>query len=165
MKSLCVIVAGIALAFLLAGCSGGDDDDPIAVGDTASTTPGAPVTIDVTANDAGNDSMIDPTTVTIVSAPGNGTASVDAATGVVTYTTNAGFTGTDIFMYTVNDDNGRTSNAASVTITVTTTPDFINFVQQLLAADANSEPAPVNNLAFQNQLDAGDPMPVASFLP
>ncbi|MDH3600805.1 MAG: Ig-like domain-containing protein [Candidatus Tectomicrobia bacterium] len=165
MKSLCVIVAGVALACLLVGCSGGGNDDPTAVGDTASTTPGAPVIIDVTSNDVANDGMIDPTTVMIIAAPSNGAASVSTTTGVVTYTANAGFTGTDILMYTVNDDSGRTSNAATVTLTVTTTSDFINFVQQLLDADANSEPAPVNNLTFQNQLDAGEPIPVAAFLP
>ena len=64
-----------------------------------------------------------------------------------------------------DDDQGNISNVATVTVTVTTTPDFDTFVQQVLALDANSEPVAVNNLDFQNQFAAGDPVAVDTLLP
>ena len=51
--------------------------------------------------------------------------SVDTNTGLVTYTSNAGFTGVDTFAYTVADDEGAASlrsNEATVTVTTTEFP-------------------------------------------
>ncbi len=95
------------------------DGPPVAVDDSATTNEGSSVTIDVTANDTDPDgnSTIDKSTVTITQ-PANGSATVNATTGVVTYTPNAGFNGTDSFTYTVKDDTGAASNSATVTITV-----------------------------------------------
>ena len=45
-------------------------------------------------------------TVSFNSNPVNGIATVNGATGVVTYTPNAGFIGTDTFTYTVLDNDG-----------------------------------------------------------
>jgi lysophospholipase L1-like esterase len=53
--------------------------------------------------------------VTIVSNPVNGTA-VANVDGTVTYTPGSGFGGIDSFSYTVNDDLGAVSNAATVTV-------------------------------------------------
>ena len=91
---------------------------------------------------------------------------MNAITGAVTYTSDADFDdGTDTFTYTVNDNEGNTSNVATVTVTVTTTQDLVNFVQQLLAIDANTEPVPINNLNFGDLPAAGDAVPIDSFLP
>ncbi len=168
MRYLRILLAGVAIALLLAGCP--DDDDgggevPVAANDAASTVPNLPITIDVTANDTDADGTIDSTTVTIVTGPSDDTANVNAITGVVTYTPDADFVGTDTFTYTANDNEGNTSNVATVTVTVTTTPDFVNFVQQLLAIDANTEPVPINTLSFENQLATGDAESIDSFLP
>ncbi len=91
---------------------------PVANDDSGSTTLATAVTVDVTANDTDSDGTINVTTVQIQTAPLNGTAVPNGTTGVVTYTPNSGFSGTDVFTYTVNDDDGATSNVATVTLTV-----------------------------------------------
>ena len=171
MKSLYAIIAGVAIACLLTGCpdSSDDSDDnaaPMAVDDAASTAMDTPVTVDVTANDTDDDGDIDPATVTLVTDPIQGTATVDAATGAVTYTPDAGVVGDDDFTYTVADNDGDTSNAATVTITVTAAGlDFVELAQQVFAAGANDAPIEVNALVIQNQFDPGDPLPIDAFLP
>ncbi len=57
----------------------------------------------------------DPMTITAVSVPANGTATLSGTT--ITYTPKAGFTGADSFTYTVSDGQGSTSSA-KVTVTV-----------------------------------------------
>jgi hypothetical protein len=57
--------------------------------------------------------------VTVTSAPGHGTTTVDATTGKITYTPTAGFTGTDTFTYSVNDNSGTAAGSGTVTVVVT----------------------------------------------
>ncbi len=94
------------------------NDLPVANDDTASTPEDTPVDINVLANDTDVDGTIDPTTVSTVSGPAHGSVSVDSISGEVTYTPNTGYDGTDSFTYTVQDDDGATSNVATVTVTV-----------------------------------------------
>jgi large repetitive protein len=104
-------VSNVATAFIRVNV-------PTAADDFARTLGAFPVAINVLANDTdpdGNQHLV-PGSVTIVSAPHHGRVSVDAATGRVTYTANSGWTGTDTFQYTVSDDNGATSNPATVTV-------------------------------------------------
>ncbi|HJZ90593.1 MAG TPA: Ig-like domain-containing protein, partial [Gemmataceae bacterium] len=54
--------------------------------------------------------------VTITTAPEHGTATVDPATGEVTYMAFAGFNDTDKFQYTITDDAGATSAPGTVTV-------------------------------------------------
>ena len=68
--------------------------------------------------DTDADGALDLTTVSIISAASNGGTTVNPLTGVVTYTPNNGFVGQDVFTYTVNDNDGGTSNAATVTVSV-----------------------------------------------
>jgi hypothetical protein len=93
---------------------------PTALDDTAVTTQDMSVTFSVVVNDFDPDGTLDLATVTIVTQATNGTAMVFDVDpdGTVTYTPNAGFTGTDSFTYTVDDDQGATSNVATVQITV-----------------------------------------------
>ena len=88
---------------------------PTAVDDARTTTTDTPVDVELLGNDTDPDA--DELTVTAVEDPANGTVVLDAATGVITYTPDAGFTGTDSFDYTITDGNGGTSTA-TVTITV-----------------------------------------------
>ncbi|MGS2761371.1 Ig-like domain-containing protein, partial [Sinomicrobium sp. M5D2P9] len=97
---------------------GGANGGLMAVDDTAVTPMETPVDIEVLANDVAGNADIDPTSVAIVDAPGNGTAEVNMTTGVVTYTPAAGFEGDDTFTYTMKDEDGYTSNAATVTVSV-----------------------------------------------
>ncbi|MEV7971825.1 Ig-like domain-containing protein [Cellulomonas sp. NPDC089187] len=86
--------------------------NPVATDDTASTTPGTAVQIDVLANDAGE---VDPPG--ILTEPANGSV-VWNGSGFV-YTPAEGFRGTDTFTYTIcaADESGICSTA-TVTVTV-----------------------------------------------
>ena len=108
------------------------NDDPVAVDDDAQTNTAIPLAIDVLANDSDVDGTLDPSTVVVASAPSNGSTSVNSANGEITYTSNGGFSGTDTFTYTVNDDGGGTSNAATVSVNVNNPP--------VTAADTASTP-------------------------
>lgn len=88
---------------------------PIAVDDTAETGEGTPVEIPVTAND----SLGAVLQAAVVSGPANGTAAVDAASGTVTYTPAAGFTGQDVFSYRIcSPTNPALCATATVTVDV-----------------------------------------------
>ncbi|NYE38606.1 PKD repeat protein/type 1 glutamine amidotransferase [Nocardioides cavernae] len=87
---------------------------PVADDDTATTTAGKAVNIPVLSGDTDPDG--DTLTVESVTAPGDGTATVND-NGTVRYTPDAGFTGTDTFDYTVSDGNGG-SDVGTVTVTV-----------------------------------------------
>ncbi len=91
------------------------DTPPVAVDDSASTTPSTPVTVSVLANDTDADG--DTLTVTGATTPAHG--GVTCTTTQCTYTPNAGFTGTDTFTYSISDGYGGTASA-TVTITVAT---------------------------------------------
>jgi hypothetical protein len=117
------------------------NDPPVAVDDLATTDEDTPVVIEVTANDTDVDGTIDPTTVTIVSVPSNGLVTVDAVSGDVTYSPDADYHGTDSFTYTVDDDDGATSNSAMVTVTVGPVNDSPNIP---------SNPSPADGAANQS---------------
>ena len=87
---------------------------PDAIDDTLTTTPGAPGTVDVLANDT--DPNGDALTVTSFTQGAHGTVECTTA-GLCTYTPAAGFAGTDAFAYTVSDGHGGT-DTASVAVTV-----------------------------------------------
>jgi len=89
-------------------------DPPDAVDDSATTDEDTPVGIDVLANDSDPDG--DPLTITNVSAPGFGSATVESD-GTVTYAPNANASGTDTFTYTISD-GAFGSDTATVTVDV-----------------------------------------------
>jgi len=90
------------------------NDAPVAAANASATLEAAAVTIDVLANDSDVDG--DPLTVSAVTQGTNGLVVINLD-DTVTYTPNAGFTGTDTFTYTANDGTAD-SNAATVTVTV-----------------------------------------------
>jgi len=59
---------------------------------------------------------LDPSTVTIVTQPGHGTASVNTSNGFITYSPTAGYIGNDTLTYTVTDTLGNVSAPATVTL-------------------------------------------------
>jgi len=102
---------------------------PTATNDANHGEYGAPVTTGVLGNDHGaaSSAPLDPTSVTIVGAPGDGrtlvvagqgTWTVSPTTGAITFTPDAGYHGTpDAITYRVSDSNGTPALAAlSVTI-------------------------------------------------
>lgn len=89
---------------------------PVAVADTANTAYGAPVTVNVLAND--RDPERD--TISIKGATSATGATVEVVSGQVRYTPKTDFNtagGIDTFTYTIEDDKGAESSA-SVTVTV-----------------------------------------------
>jgi len=126
-----------------------ENDAPVGVDDAATTPEDTPVTIDLTSNDTDIDGTIDPTTVTITRGPDNGTL-VNNGDGTVTYTPNADYNGPDSFTYTVQDDDGTTSNETAVTIGV----DDINDAPEFLSGDDTST-TPPNDDSFSFDVAEG----------
>jgi hypothetical protein len=89
---------------------------PIVSNQSVTTSMNKPVDITLTASDPDiNDTL----TAAIVSPPSNGRLSdIDQNTGVVTYTPNTGFIGSDSFAFKVNDGKVDSNNAGAVSITV-----------------------------------------------
>ena len=90
---------------------------PAANDDAASTQTAAAKRINVLANDYANGISLNPSSLTIVANPTNGTVSSDNE-GNITYVSNAGFTGNDLYKYRLQNINGDYSNIATVSITV-----------------------------------------------
>jgi len=99
------------------------NDPPVAVNDAANTSEEVAVVIDVLSNDSDSDGVLVPSSVLVTSGPGNGSTGVNTTTGAVTYTPTAQYNGIDTFTYTVEDDSGSVSNAATVTVTVSSVND------------------------------------------
>ena len=108
-----------------------DDRAPVANNDVASAPRRrknvvyTPVAINVLANDIDPDTVlnpankIDPATVVIVTQPTRGgVVTVNAVTGIVSFTPALNFEGTDTFSYSVKDTLGVVSNVASVRVNV-----------------------------------------------
>jgi hypothetical protein len=76
-------------------------------------------TIPVLDNDNDSGGTIDTNSVTIVSAPNNGSATV-LATGEISHTHNGSTTTSDQLTYTVDDNDGAVSSQATISITVRT---------------------------------------------
>ncbi len=95
---------------------------PVAVDDNATTdedTASDPIAVLVNDTD---DGTLDASSVTVVSAPSNGTATANSD-GTITYTPEPDFSGGDSFTYTVDDNEGATSNEATVSVTVSPVND------------------------------------------
>jgi VCBS repeat-containing protein len=95
------------------------NDAPVANDDEASVLEDSSVTIPVLGNDYDVDG--DPLSVSIVSGPANGRATVNPD-GTITYTPNPDFCGTDSFTYKACDPSGA-CDTATVTIHVTCVND------------------------------------------
>ena len=78
----------------------------------------APRVLAVLTNDRDPDGALNSATVTITSIPNKGGKVVVNTNGTVSYTPKLRFTGTETFRYTVKDNRGATSNAATVTLTI-----------------------------------------------
>jgi cyclophilin family peptidyl-prolyl cis-trans isomerase len=72
------------------------------------------------ANDTDSLAAIDPSTIAIFSQPAHGVASVNTATGTISYTPTAGYTGPDTVLYTVGDTANNTSTATTISLDVAT---------------------------------------------
>ena len=94
---------------------------PVAEGDAATVNQGNrnSVRFNLTGNDSDEDGTIDPDTIVIVSGPSGATVEVhNDGSGDVTLTLRNGNATQRTFTYTVNDNDGGTSNAALVQVEV-----------------------------------------------
>lgn len=107
------------------------NDAPVAVNDDVTGNEDEPIVVVVVSNDTDVDGTIDPATVDLDTAtPGiqntitttEGTWTVDA-TGKVTFMPKPNFNGVAVVTYTVNDNGGATSNAGTISATVTAVND------------------------------------------
>lgn len=116
----------------------GVESDPLQIDVTIAAVPDDPVLanpIAMTANEDNdatidlNDSYSSPDSAAIdltsiaVSTPTYGTLAVDTGTGIITYTPPLNWNGSDSFTVTVNDENTRTSNVATVNVTINAVND------------------------------------------
>ena len=101
----------LLIVFLVASCTETTNTAPIANTSVENTDEDTSVIIDLSASDAENDAL----THQIAEQPSNGTATLDG--GQVTYTPNADYSGTDQFVFLV-DDSDPFSNEAMVSIIV-----------------------------------------------
>ncbi|MBP6271501.1 MAG: tandem-95 repeat protein, partial [Fluviicola sp.] len=97
------------------------NDAPIANNDSAITNEDTPLAINVLSNDVDNDGLIVSSSVTVTTAPSNGSTSVNPISGAITYTPNANFIGTDVFTYQVCD-NGPAVLCDFATVMITIKP-------------------------------------------
>ncbi len=95
---------------------------PVAVNDSATLLEGASATINLAANDSDPGGSLNLTSIVIVQQPTNGTVTVHN-NGTVTYTHNGSDTFSDTFTYRINDNQGASSNVATVTLTITPVDD------------------------------------------
>jgi len=80
------------------------NDPPVATLDTAQGTEDVPMEIDLLSNDFDVDGTVVITSLTIISPPSHGTATVLPGTGKVLYTPEADYYGLDAFTYEISDD-------------------------------------------------------------
>ncbi len=99
------------------------NDAPVAASDAATTAEDTPIIVNVTANDTDVDGTIDGSSVVIVSGAASGEAVVKPD-GTVEYTPDSNYHGSDSFAYEVQDNNGATSNTATVNLTITPVNDI-----------------------------------------
>ena len=122
---------------------------PIAAPDTASTPTNGKIVIDVLANDHDSDGVIDPTTVTIVTAPTSGSVRI-LTDGRIEYTPPTDQRLTVTFTYTVKDNDEVLSNTALVSVKV-----FAAYQNQLnpLDVDADGSITPLDVLTLVNDIN------------
>ncbi|NJM82340.1 MAG: hypothetical protein HC844_07465 [Tabrizicola sp.] len=121
-----------AIATIVVGAPGGTElvDDV-----SAGNIPGTAVTVQVLGNDRDPLNIFDPATLTILGSggpgqplvvPGEGTWTVDLASGTITFTPEPGFTGNPTpIQYQVTDIFGNVLAPAAVVITYEFTPAFV----------------------------------------
>ena len=103
---------------------------PTAVNDSTGVDLLDKVILNVTSNDSDSDGTLDLSSLAITAVPQYGIALANSdGTFNYTHTSSSGLT--DIFSYTINDNNGKTSNEATVSITVIVSSSSSSTTQSL----------------------------------
>ncbi|WP_020408661.1 tandem-95 repeat protein [Hahella ganghwensis] len=126
-----------------------------ATNDSDTTNEDNAIAVSVLDNDSDEDGTLNAASVTVASGPSNGSTSVNTGTGVITYTPDADFNGSDSFTYTVEDNDSLASNAATVSITVNAVNDAPVAVADL-ATTAEDNAVSIDVAANDTDVDTGD---------
>ena len=136
------------------------NDDPVAVNDTAAVGEDGSVEVSVLTNDSDvdfdvllNKTVTESWTVTAVSDPPHGTATITGSNLTATYAPDADWNGSDSFTYTVTDAGGKTATA-TVTVAVSQAYDRPVPVNDS-ANTTEGTPVNVNVLSNDNDIDLG----------
>ena len=133
------------------------NDDPVAVDDTITTDEGVAASVDVLANDGDADG--DTVTISAIGTPTNGSVA-DLGGGVLEYTPDPGFFGTDSFTYTISDGAGG-SATATVNVTVNPVNDDPVAVDDSISTDEDTS---ADVTVTDNDSDPdGDTLTISSF--
>lgn len=104
------------------------ENGPAVVPDFAEVALGGSADIDVAGNDQDESGLIDFTSVQVLSPPSYGEVTVHPVSGVVTYTHDGSFWGSDGFTYRVSDQDGTASLPGTVTIAVDVPPPSVTIL-------------------------------------
>ena len=115
-----VVGGQLAPGDMAGGVGPGEPIAPIATNDTASTFVGQAVVIQALANDRDPDGSDSGLAITGLQGVANGTASIVENGLAISFAPEAGFSGPEVFTYTVTDEQGLTAMGE---VTVTVTPD------------------------------------------
>jgi len=128
--------AVVSVAVLPPAGGGGGSGPPTAVVDDAATVEDAgPLTVDVLANDSTAPDTGESLTITSVTPPAHGTATVAADGLSASYTPGPDFAGTDTFYYTVSDGHGGLASAPVVVTVANDAADRLEVVPSPGAVD------------------------------
>lgn len=131
------------------------NDPPAALDDTAATTEDMQVLVDVLANDSDVDGNLVEASVAVTAPPQHGTATVNTATGAITYVPAQNYNGNDAFTYSVTDDGFPTpalSSEASVLVAVGAVNDTVTALDDSVETNEDT-PVTVDVLANDADLD------------
>jgi hypothetical protein len=100
------------------------NQSPLAADDYASAYYDTLVIVDVLANDTDPNNNLDPSSVSVTAGPASGSiTNINAATGAITYLSNAGFVGDDTFSYQICD-TGVPVFCVTASVRVTVSPQI-----------------------------------------
>ena len=132
---------------------------PIAVGDIAETFIGEPIDVNVAANDMDPDGQLDLAGIIVLEQPQRGQA-IPQNNGTIRYVPNLDFVGTDTFVYSIPDQEGRFSEPATVSVRVSNSR--LQNPDEFLDVNGNGNVSPLDALLIINFIaDNGLFTPVA----
>ena len=132
------------------------NDLPIAVGDTQTVSAGTATTLNLGANDTDAEGRLNLGSIVIVQQPTNGTVTVGSGGNVSYISTVAGAT-SDSFTYTIADQDGGVSTAATVNLVITSAAAGAPTIAPIAAqsTNANTATTPIAVTVNDSQTAAG----------
>ncbi|NQZ08232.1 MAG: tandem-95 repeat protein, partial [Algicola sp.] len=130
------------------------NDAPEPVDDNVTLAEDGSTNIDILRNDVDVDNDLLPSTAFITNTPVNGQATVDTSTGIVTYTPNTDYNGTDTMTYRITDPDGL-AGTATISLTITPVNDSPSAQNDVASTNEDTLVA-IDVLANDTDPDAGD---------